>query len=49
MDHLLRMAQLQTLLDVIELLLYLRSESSVAHHQRIDDAIMRLTNMSNTI
>ena len=48
-DILLRMAQLQTLLDTIELLLYLRNEGSAAHHKQIDDMLNRLSNMAKTM
>lgn len=45
----LRMAQLQTLLDTIELLMYLRNEGSSVHHKQIDDMLNRLTNMAKTL
>lgn len=48
-DVLLRMAQLQTVLDAIALLVYLRIESSSAHHQQIDDMIQRLTTMGASL
>lgn len=49
MDLMLKMAQAQTLLDVVELLLYLRSESSSVHHQRIDEMLGRLAIMAKTM
>lgn len=48
-ETILKMAMAQTLLDTIELLMYLRAESSSAHHSRIDDMIQRLTTMGMSL
>lgn len=48
-DALLKMAQLQTLVDCLELLLNLRLACGVEHHKRIDEMTMRLSNMSKTL
>lgn len=50
MDELIiKMAMVQTIADAVELLLYLRSESSSVHHKRIDEMIQRLTTMAQAI
>jgi len=46
---LLKRAKLQTILDCLELLQYLRTECSSTHYERIDDMILRLTNMAQTL
>lgn len=47
-NQLVRMAQLKTTLDAVELLAYLRTEVSSVHHAQIDEMIMRLTNMGRS-
>lgn len=48
-DTVLKMAQLQTILDAIKLLEYLRIESSSQHYKQIDFMILRLTNMGKSL
>lgn len=48
-SDMLRMAQLQTVLDAVQLLLYLRNEGSSVHHAQIDTMTKRLTNMAGTL
>lgn len=48
-DIFIKMAQVQTVADAVELLLYLRNEGSSAHHARIDEMVQRLTTMATTL
>lgn len=48
-DDLIKMSIAQTVADTVELLIYLRTETSSTHHQRIDEMVARLLTMANAI
>lgn len=48
-DQIIKMAIVQTVIDTIELLVYLRGESSNVHYKQIDEMILRLTTMVQAI